>query len=393
MVVSAVLLVAVTAFITFFATLYFAFPRPSDPVDGAAVQARMEEVQSYLDAYYIDEYDPDVLAEAAADGAAAAMVTATGDLWSYYLSRDEMQEYIQSQTNSYVGIGITITEETAGLRVVSVTKGGPAEIAGILPGDILIAVGDKDVHQIGKDGAADLIRGEEGTLVTVTVLRQEQELEFTLARAMIVEDVATCTMLEDGIGLVSIADFGQHCAEQTLDCIDELQARDAEAIIFDVRFNPGGYKTELVEILDTLLPEGPIFRSMDYAGKEEIDTSDAAYLDLPMAVLVNDASYSAAEFFAAALQEYEAAAIVGTQTFGKGNFQSLFELSGGAGLNLSIGKYYTPQGKSLTGIGITPDEVVELSAADYNNLYYGALSHEEDTQLQTALELMRQKIS
>ena len=125
----------------------------------------------------------------------------------------------------------------------------------------------------------------------------------------------------------------------------------------------------------------------------KFDTSDAAYLNLPMAVLVNDASYSAAEFFAAALQEYDAATVIGTQTFGKGNFQSLFELSGGAGLNLSIGKYYTPEGKSLSGIGITPDEVVELSAADYNNLYYGTLTHEEDVQLQTALELMRQKIS
>ena len=205
--------------------------------------------------------------------------------------------------------------------------------------------------------------------------------------------VMAATMLESGIGMVQITDFGRHCAEQTLESIESLQRQGAEAIIFDLRFNPGGYKDELVQILDKLLPEGEIFHSVDYSGEEEITRSDAACLRIPMVVLVNEDSYSAAEFFAAALQEYDAAEIIGTKTFGKGNFQTLLTLPDGSGINLSIGKYYTPSGKSLTGVGITPDQVVELSEEAYSSLYYGTLTYEEDVQLQTAVNYLRQKIS
>ena len=136
-----------------------------------------------------------------------------------------------------------------------------------------------------------------------------------------------------------------------------------------------------------------MFRSVDYAGEEEVDYSDKRCIKLPMAVLVNLDSYSAAEFFAAALQEYGWATVVGEQTYGKGNFQTSFELSDGSMLNISIGKYYTPEGKSLTGVGITPDIVCELSDEDYADLYYGLLEKEDDEQLQQALDALRQKIS
>lgn len=396
-VVAVILSVLITASVTFFCTMIFVSRNflyvPDTPVDQEAIESKIRQVESCLDAYFIDDYDPAVITKAAEDGAAAAMVEATGDRWSYYLTEEEMVEHARQQSNSYVGIGITITEEENGLRVMSVVENGPADVAGVLPGDLLIGVDDKDFDQIGQDGAADLIRGEAGTDVVIRILRDDEKLELTVTRALIVEDVATATMLETGIGLVEITDFGRHCAEQTLECIETLQQQGAKAIIFDLRFNPGGYKDELVQILDKLLPEGEIFRSVDYSGKEEITRSDAACLEIPMVVLVNEASYSAAEFFAAALQDYEAAEIIGTKTFGKGNFQTLLTLSDGSGINLSIGKYYTPSGKSLTGVGITPDQVVELSEEDYSSLYYGTLSDEDDAQLQAAVEYLRQKIS
>ena len=167
----------------------------------------------------------------------------------------------------------------------------------------------------------------------------------------------------------------------------------SKALVFDVRFNPGGLKDQMVEVLDTLLPEGDIFRSVDYAGREEVDKSDAACLEIPMAVLVNEDSYSAAEFFAAALQEYGVAEVVGMQTSGKGNFQYTFNLSDGSAVALSVGKYFTPSGKSLTDVGVTPDVEVNLDYADYESLYYGTLAHEEDEQLQAAVEVLREKIS
>ena len=167
----------------------------------------------------------------------------------------------------------------------------------------------------------------------------------------------------------------------------------AKALLFDVRFNPGGYKDELVLVLDELVPEGITFHQVDYAGEELIDRSDDVYLQMPMAVLVNGESYSAAEYFAAALQEYGVADVVGSKTVGKGNFQYTFEFSDGSGAAISCGKYYTPQGKSLTDVGVTPDVEVDLSEEAYEALLYAALPLEEDGQFQKAVEILRQKIS
>lgn len=391
-----VLLMAVTAAVTFIVTRLFYGPvlaLPQELVDSDPVAAKMAEIQSYLDTYYIDEYDAGTLLQGAVDGAASGMVYAATDQWSYYLTAEDMEQYMQEQTNSYVGIGITITQAEDGLEIMSVSSGGPADIAGVQVGDILVGVDDQDVKEIGQDGAAALIKGEPGGEVNIRLLRDGKIIELTVTRAVIVEDVATAFMAEDGIGVVKIANFSGHCAEQTFLCVNQLLQQGAKAIVFDVRFNPGGFKTELVDVLDNLLPAGVIFRSEDFSGREEIVNSDRFCQKFPMAVLVNDATYSAAEFFAAALQEYDAAEIVGTQTTGKGNFQTTFELSDGSGLNLSIGRYYTPQGKSLTEIGVTPDVVSELTAEAYTALYYGNLEAADDTQLQTALELLRQKIS
>ena len=163
----------------------------------------------------------------------------------------------------------------------------------------------------------------------------------------------------------------------------------AKALIFDVRNNPGGYAHELVKLLDYLLPEGELFRTVDYAGQESVDMSDANHLDIPMAVLVNRDSYSAAEFFAVALQEYEAALVVGEKTTGKGHFQSTFRLKDGSAVALSIGKYYTPKGISLEGVGIMPDVPAPVEDSIYADILYGQISPQEDPQIQAALAALK----
>lgn len=170
-----------------------------------------------------------------------------------------------------------------------------------------------------------------------------------------------------------------------MEAIDALMEQGAKGLIFDVRFNPGGYTTELVKILDYLLPEGPLFRRESYDGQTSVDYSDAQCVDLPMAVLANESSYSAAEFFAAALQEYDAAVVVGEQTTGKGYYQNTFRLVDGSAVAISTGKYFTPKGESLAGVGVMPDVPVKLDQESSDALDQGILEREKDLQLQRQL--------
>lgn len=359
--------------------------------EDSPVQAKAAEVQEIIETYFIDDYDEDTLA----DGAASGMVDATGDEWSYYLSADEVAAYEESMANAYVGVGITITEdaEAGGMRVEEVVSGGPAEEAGIRMGDLLLAVEGEDVLPLGIDGTRNLVRGEEGTHVNMHFSRNGSEYDVSVERRSIETPVVTGELLDENIGYIKIDNFDERSAAETIAFVKDLIGQGAEALLFDVRFNPGGYADELVKVLDYLLPEGDLFRSVDYAGREEVDTSDTSCVELPMAVLVNEDSYSAAEFFAAALQEYEWATIVGSQTYGKGNFQTAFYLSDGSMVNLSIGKYYTPGGKSLSETGVTPDVVVDLDDEQYALLYYNALEQADDPQFQAAIDTLTQKIS
>ena len=354
-------------------------------------EAKTAEIGAYLDRFFIDDYDEEKLA----DAAASAMVEATGDRWSYYLTAEEKSSYDEQMQNAYVGIGVTITaqKELGGMRIEAVTADGPAEEAGLLTGDIITEVEGEKTLDLGMTGTRTKVRGEEGTFVTLTILRGEESFPVSVERRSIQTPVATYEMLDGQIGYIKIANFDTRCAEETNAAMDELIAQDAKALIFDVRNNGGGYKNELVKVLDKILPEGILFQSEDYQGSKQIDRSDADCIDLPMAVLVNQDSYSAAEFFAAAIQEYDWGTVVGTKTVGKGNFQTAFTLSDGSMLNLSIGKYYTPQGRSLTDTGITPDVEIALSDEDGAKLYYGQLEKADDAQLQAAIREITQKLS
>lgn len=347
---------------------------------------KLNQLESLIQERFIGEADRTAMEDAAAN----AMVESLGDRWSYYIPADQFDTHKETMENAYVGIGITILarNDGSGFSIEAVTEGGGAEEAGLLPGDLIIGVAGEDVRGMDINQTRALVRGKEGSTVSVTVIREEQELTVQVERRRFETPVATGELLDGGFGLVTIENFDERCASETIAAIEELLSQGAESLIFDVRGNPGGYASELTDLLDYLLPEGEIFHTVTYDGTENIGYSDAACLDIPMAVLVNADSYSAAEFFAAALQEYGAAVVVGTPTSGKGYFQNTYRLTDGSAVGLSIGKYYTPQGKNLQDVGITPDIVSEVDEETYLNIYYGRLTPGEDPQVQAAIQAL-----
>ncbi len=348
---------------------------------------KLQQLSKILQERFIGQVDQTAME----DAAARAMVASLGDRWSYYISAKDYEAYDQGKKNVYVGIGVTIQirEDEQGFDVLKVEPGGSALDAGILPGDILTHVNGQSVVELGTGGARELIQGKEGTEVTVTVLREGERLDFTLKRKKIQVAVATGAMLEDHIGYIQIANFNENCAAETIKAIQQLKEQGAKALVFDVRNNPGGYLSELAKLLDHLLPEGLIFQSVDYSGKEDKIYSDEACLEMPMAVLVNGESYSAAEFFAAALEEFEWATVVGEQTCGKGYFQTTYRLGDGSAVGLSIGEYFTPKGVSLakTG-GLVPEVTVEVDEETAQRIYTGLLDLQNDPQIQAAVDFL-----
>ena len=369
-------------------TLALYTPPVSAPAPGAPAQSKLDQLSAVIQQQFIG----DVNVTEMEDAAAIAMVEAIGDRWSHYISAAEYSSYMDQMRNSYVGIGITITvhEEGIGYNITQVTAGGPAEEAGLLAGDIVIGAAGVRFENVVDTSQSGVIRGDAGTTVDITVLRNGEEKTFTVERRVIKTVAAWGQMLPGNVGYVKIANFHSGCAQETIAAVEELMAQGAEALLFDVRNNPGGYKSELVDALNYLLPEGPLFRSMDYLGNEAVDSSDPDYVDLPMAVLVNGESYSAAEFFAAAIREYDKGFIAGTQTCGKGYFQITIALNDGSAVGLSVGKYFTPNGVSLAEVGgLTPDVVVEVDEDVFNAIYAGTLDPMEDPQIQTALERLK----
>lgn len=352
-------------------------------------EAKLAELIALLDEVYVDGYDTEKLGDLLAEAAVAA----TGDRWSYYISAEEYDSYLEQSNNAYVGIGVTIqhvNEDDPGFTIVSVTHNSPAEAAGILNGDMIVAVEGQLTDTMEMSDAQQLVRGEAGTDVTITLERDGERFDLTITRAQIETEVVVYELLESGDGYIKINNFDAHSARDTIAAIEDLRAQGAISLIFDLRFNPGGHKNELVDLLDYLLPEGPLFRSVDYLGNESVDYSEEDCLEMPMAVIINEDSYSAAEFFAAALQEYDWAEIVGTQTVGKANYQQTFRLSDGSAVAVSTGHYQTPNGVTLADVGVTPDVIVEVDDETYLDLYYEKVEKADDAQLQAAISALHE---
>jgi len=349
--------------------------------------SKLTELENVIKKQFIGEVDTQRIEDAAAE----AMVEALGDRWSYYVSAEDYAAYQENKENIYVGVGITIQvrEDKTGFDITEVTPGGSAHQNGILPGDVLAEVEGKTVAGMTTTDVRNMVRGEEGTSVAVSVLRNNEKLQFSLERKRIQLVVARGQLLEDGIGLIRIENFNTNCASETIAAAKDLLSQGAKKLIFDVRNNPGGYVNEMTEVLDYLLPEGVLFRQEDNRGKSSKIDSDSACVEVPMVVLVNGSSYSAAEFFAAALREYEWATVVGQKTVGKGYYQYTINLSDGSAVNLSTGKYFTPKGVNLTEAGgLTPDVEVLVDDKTAANIASQTIPVEEDPQIQAAIEAL-----
>ena len=318
------------------------------------------EIKNTIDDYYIGEVDEETISSAAF----SAMVNSLGDVWSSYMSPTEYQTYQLYSSNQFIGLGVSITKDsdTGGFEITGLTEGSPAENAGLQRGDIILSVDGEDVTGMTISDARSLITSHIDESVTLLIDRNGSQTEYTVDCRLIYDNPVSYEMINGNLGYIKISNFESGAADGAIAAIESLLGSGAQYFVFDVRTNPGGLLSELTTLLDYLLPGVDIFVSVDKSGEETVITSNNVCLDMDMCVLVDADSYSAAEFFAAALQEYGWATIVGEHTTGKGRSQQTFELSDGSALHLSTAKYLTPNRVDLSEQGgVAPDIEVALT--------------------------------
>lgn len=318
------------------------------------------EIKNTIDDYYIGEVDEETISSAAF----SAMVNSLGDVWSSYMSPTEYQTYQLYSSNQFIGLGVSIAKDsdTGGFEITGLTEGSPAENAGLQRGDIILSVDGEDVTGMTISDARSLITSHIDESVTLLIDRNGSQTEYTVDCRLIYDNPVSYEMINGNVGYIKISNFESGAADGAIAAIESLLGSGAQYFVFDVRTNPGGLLSELTTLLDYLLPGVDIFVSVDKSGEETVITSNNVCLDMDMCVLVNADSYSAAEFFAAALQEYGWATIVGEHTTGKGRSQQTFELSDGSALHLSTAKYLTPNRVDLSEQGgVAPDIEVALT--------------------------------
>ena len=356
---------------------------------GVSSALKYAEVLRVLRSTFVAEIDMDSVTDAAMAGA----VSGIDDRWSYYMSAEEYEDYLDYAANRYQGIGVTIQkdEETGGFRIVSVNRDGPAMLAGLAVDDIILAVDGQDVTAGETADLRTLIQADFGRDAILTVLHPDGLTEeVPVSCEEIYTDPVEYEMLDGGTGYVAIRNFRDGAAQSAIDAVEELVGQGAERLVFDVRDDLGGQLTELVALLDYLLPEGEVFLRSDREGNESVEYSDASCVELPMAVLVNGDSYSAAEFFAAALREYDWAVVVGEPTTGKSRSQVTVVLHDGSAVHISRYSYLTPNRVDLFEAGgLTPDVEVALSEEEYEQFETGWLEPADDPQVQAAIEALR----
>lgn len=354
---------------------------------GMSTMAKIRQIEKTLDTYYVEDYDKELAEELMYTGLAAGV----GDPYTYYLSADSLAEQMEKNSGHFVGIGVEIYAGDDGYIVVSsVTPGGPAEAAGILAEDKITEVDGESITGKTAADVSALVKGEAGTDVTLTIFREStgEVLEKTVTRQDIQVKTVSWRMMDDNIGYIAITNFRENTYSQFKEALDMLEAEGMEKLVLDLRNNTGGLVKSAHEIGEELLPEGIMVYTMDKDGNREDTLCDDVYNDVPLVVLVNGNSASAAEILAGAIQDTGRGQLIGTTTFGKGLVQRLFTLPDGSGLNVTIQKYYTPNGTSIHGVGITPDYEVELPEEYAQQINIPA---EADTQLQKAVEVLSEK--
>ncbi len=319
-------------------------------------------------------------------GAIEGLVESVNDPYTAYVPPEAARILNEDSTGMFEGIGAFVEEAPeGGIYIIRVFEGGPAEQAGLRAGDIVVGVDGVDITDKILGESLPLIRGPAGTKVTVTVVRSGEPglLEFTIERARLEVPTVESRLLEDDIGYVALFEFNARASERLRDTIRDLRGEGAQSLILDLRDNPGGFLDESIRVADLFLGEDVVVIQRDVDGKERSFTSDSGDLaeDIPLVVLVNENSASASEIVAAAIQDNERGTLIGQTTFGKGSVQLQYDLSDGSLLRVTYAAWYTPDDRSITGQGVTPDIIVEASAGD--------IEAQTDTQLERAIEFLQ----
>lgn len=348
--------------------------------------SKIEELLAYIDLYYNDEYDANDVRDAIYEGTLSGL----GDPYSVYYTADDYKDLQISTSGNYYGIGAGLSQnaKTMEVTVLKVYEGTPAEDAGLEDGDQILKVDDVEATSMELSNLVKKIRGEEGTTVHLQIYRESsgETLEVDVKRANVDLPSVSYEMLDGGIGYIQISEFQSNTAKQFKAAVKDLQSQNMKSMIVDVRSNPGGLITSVVDILDQILPEGTVVYTEDKYGKRENYTSDSNCLKLPIAVLVNENSASASEIFAGAIKDYNYGTLIGVKTFGKGIVQTVYPLEDGDSIKITTAKYYTPNGNYIHKVGITPDIELEYNYSGPKDEKY---DKKYDNQLQKAIEVLQ----
>ncbi len=379
-----VTLLVVTLIITLAAAIFFA----------AAYFNIADKVERFSKLYLLDtmvreDYVGEIDEKTLNDMILKGYVAGIGDKYANYYTAEEYEEYLSAHSGSGGGIGIIVVpyENSGLLKIVQVYEGSPAEKAGLRKNDIIISNGEKQFSDIEYEESIALLQGEIGSVAEIEILRSGEKIKYSVTRDTFeIKTVAAENF--DGTGYIKISQFiKDKTFDEFKDAYNELISQNVTSIIFDVRDNGGGELETICDVLDLILPEGPIIRYEDTDGiYEQIDSDAESMQDIEAVVLINESTYSAAELFAAALNDYDIATLIGKTTYGKGMMQYTVPFTDGSALKLSISKFYPPYSDNFEGVGVIPDIEVEM---DYTNIssYYD-IDYSNDTQLIYALDYL-----
>ena len=345
---------------------------------------KLETVDSIIRNNYIGKVDETQLN----DDLVSGYMKGIGDKYGTYLDADSYNRIQLENEGKTTGIGVNVVENGDGyIQVVMVVDGSPAKSAGVQAGDVITQIGGQDVKSMGYTASVNLLKGSVGSTVSFTVLRDSKSIPLSIVRKTFETKTVQTRMIGD-VGYVRIYEFDGNTSDQFSKGVDGLMNQGAKALVFDVRNNPGGVLDSVEKMIDKLVPEGPVVRAKYKDGViRTLYKSDASQINLPMAVLTNQNTASAAELFTAALKDYGKAKSVGTKTYGKGTMQKIIPLNDGTALDLSVAYFYPPRSDNFEGKGVSPDISVELSTDKQSRLY--SLSDSEDDQLQAALSYLK----
>lgn len=346
---------------------------------------KISTIEDMIDVYF---YEEGIDSEDLEEGIYRGMLDAVGDPYTCYYSVEELNELMQQTSGIYYGIGAYVSLDETGLypMIVAPIAGSPAEEADLRPGDIIYEINGESTYGKNLDNAVALIKGKEGTKVELTIVRSTETdyLHVELIRRRVEAPTVTSEMLEDDIAYIQISEFSDITVSQFADALATARGSGMKGLILDLRSNPGGSLTSVVDIAKMLLPEGLIVYTEDkYGYRDEYFCDGKRAFDKPMVVLINGGSASASEVLSGAIKDYELGTLVGTTTFGKGIVQQVLQLSDGSAIKITTSSYYSPKGTNIHGSGIEPDKVCEFDA----EAYYAEDSY--DNQLEYAKEVLK----